>query len=128
MSSNKEFYVYIMASESKVIYIGYTNDLPQRVSQHKTHFNRGFTDTYHVTKLVYCECYDTALDAIAREKQLKGWRREKKIKLIEGMNPKWEDLGYIDELDFKLLKLEYGKVPLPQGGSRDEEGGGKVVN
>lgn len=121
MYTKREFYVYMMASESKVLYIGYTNNLSQRVIQHKLHINQGFTHKYHVTKLVYYETYKDPLEAIAREKQLKGWRREKKIKLLEETNPKWKDLDYIEQLDFEYLKQTYGKFPpLAKPRDRDE--------
>jgi putative endonuclease len=88
------FYVYIMQSSSRrALYIGMTNSLRRRVFQHKTHELEGFTDSYNAVRLVYWESFDEALKAIAREKQLKNWRREKKLWLIASMNPKWRDLA-----------------------------------
>jgi putative endonuclease len=88
------FYVYILQSAScRALYIGITNNLHHRVFQHKTHQNEGFTDDYNATRLVYWEKFGGAGNAIAREKQLKRWRREKKMWLIETMNPKWRDLA-----------------------------------
>jgi putative endonuclease len=88
------FYVYIMQSSSRrALYIGMTNNLRRRVFQHKTHAFEGFTDQYNAERLVYYERFDDVRTAINREKQLKGWRREKKIWLIERMNPGWKDLA-----------------------------------
>ena len=89
----KHYYVYIMASKSKVLYIGVTNDLRRRVYEHKHHLIKGFTDKYEVTKLVYYEETSDVKEAIRREKQIKGWLRRKKIALIEAMNPQWTDLS-----------------------------------
>ena len=87
------YHVYIMASESGVLYIGVTNRLESRTTQHKLKLNPGFTSNYNVTKLVYFEPFVDIRYAIAREKQLKRWRREKKVALIERMNPTWRDLS-----------------------------------
>jgi putative endonuclease len=88
------FYVYILQSASRrALYIGMTNNLRHRVFQHKTHQNEGFTDDYNATRLVYWEKYESVGKAIAREKQLERWRREKKLWLVETMNPKWRDLA-----------------------------------
>ena len=87
------YYVYILANKTnRVIYIGVTNDLKRRCYEHKSEMVEGFTKTYHVHKLVYYEAYKDPSNAIAREKQLKGWRRDKKNFLIEKMNPGWNDL------------------------------------
>ncbi len=90
---NVQYYVYILASYSRVLYVGVTNDLQRRVWEHKHHAVAGFTDKYNVTRLVYFEAGASAIDAIAREKQIKGWRREKKVALIESVNPSWKDLS-----------------------------------
>ncbi len=111
MPHAQDFFVYIMASESKVVYIGITNDLERRTKEHKLHYNSGFTHRYHVTKLVYFETFDNPSDAIAREKVLKGWRRDRKIRLIESINPQWYDLGYIDQADFSSIKQSMGQGP-----------------
>jgi len=87
------YHVYIMASESGVLYIGVTNHLESRTTQHKQKQVPGFTSTYNVTKLVYFEPFGDVRSAIAREKQLKRWRREKKVTLIESINPTWRDLS-----------------------------------
>ena len=77
----RTFYVYIMASRSRVLYVGVTNDLARRTSEHKRGLNPGFTSRYRVTRLVYFEQFADIRDAIAREKEIKGWVRTKKIGL-----------------------------------------------
>src|SRR5208282_775914 len=90
---DRTYYVYVLASLSRTLYIGVTNDLDRRVSEHVDELTPGFTSRYHVKRLVYFEEFGDIEAAIAREKQLKGWRRDKKIRLIESMNPKWNDLS-----------------------------------
>ena len=85
--------MYIMASKSRVLYIGITNSLDRRVMQHKSDLIEGFSQKYRCHRLVYYESYDDVRDAIDREKQLKRWNRSKKVWLIERMNPTWEDLA-----------------------------------
>ncbi len=87
------YHVYILASNSRVLYVGITNDLILRVRQHRDGAFDGFTKQYRVHRLVYFETYGWVQDAIAREKQIKRWRREKKVWLIERGNPTWEDLS-----------------------------------
>ena len=89
----KTFYVYILASKSRVLYIGVTNNLERRLFEHRRKLVPGFTAKYNVTRLVYYECFENIRDATAREKQMKAWRREKKVTLIEGMNPGWRELS-----------------------------------
>ena len=86
------YWVYIVASESKVIYIGVTNNLRRRVGEHWERIVPGFTQKYACCKLVYFEYFKYINNAITREKQVKRWRREKKIALIERDNPEWKDL------------------------------------
>ena len=87
------FYVYIVADRSRVIYVGFTSDLRGRVIQHREGWFEGFTKSYACHRLVWFERLTTASAGIAREKQIKRWRREKKIALIEQGNPTWEDLS-----------------------------------
>ena len=87
------YYVYILASKSRTLYIGITRHLAVRIAQHKAGTYGAFTRQYKVFRLVYFERYYSSRTAIAREKQLKGWRREKKVALIERDNPTWEDLA-----------------------------------
>lgn len=88
-----QYYVYIMASRGKTLYVGVTNNLERRVYEHKYGLVAGFTKKYKVTKLVYHEETSDVAAAIAREKQLKGWRRTKKVTLVESVNPLWEDIA-----------------------------------
>jgi putative endonuclease len=87
------YYVYILASRSRVLYIGLTSRLAQRVRQHCSGDFGGFTTDYKVHRLVYFERFVDVRTAISREKQLKRWRRGKKVALIERENPTWEDLS-----------------------------------
>ena len=85
--------VYIMTNNSRTLYVGVTKNLPRRVWEHKNKLLPGFTKKYNIDKLVCYEQTTNIVSAIEREKQLKKWRREKKIKLIEENNPCWDDLG-----------------------------------
>ena len=88
------YYVYILASLSRRIYTGVTSDLPRRVMQHRRHDAPGsHTARYRITRLVYFEACENPWAAIAREKQIKGWGRERRLRLIESANPGWVDLG-----------------------------------
>jgi putative endonuclease len=89
----KQYYVYIMASRSRTLCVGVTNDLVRRVFEHKNKLIEGFTKKYNVTNLVYYEVTNDVQATIQREKQLKGWLRKKKTTLIEAMNPEWKDLS-----------------------------------
>ena len=91
--SQKQYFVYITASINKVLYIGYTDNLLKRIYQHKKgHYDNAFTKKYKVNKLIYWEIYDRKEDALRREKELKGWKRDKKIALIEVYNQYMKDL------------------------------------
>ena len=86
-------YVYILSNvTNSVLYIGVTNNIQRRVYEHKNHLLKGFSDKYNTEKLVYVEEYPTIVEAIAREKQLKRWRRTKKDELIKSQNPEFIDL------------------------------------
>ena len=89
----RDYFVYIVASKSRRLYIGVTGDLERRVFEHKHVLRSGFTSTYNIDRFVHAEQYSMVQDAIAREKQLKGWNRTKKIALIERENPTWRDLS-----------------------------------
>ena len=94
MPKERHYYVYILSNEWKnVLYIGVTNDLVRRMYEHKTELVEGFSKKYKTKNLVYFEETTDVLSAIAREKELKGWRRAKKDILINMMNPTWKDLG-----------------------------------
>lgn len=88
-----QFAVYILSSNSRRLYVGVTSDLLHRIGQHREGIIPGFTSRYHVRRLVYFELTPNARSAIEREKQLKKWSREKKLKLIESSNPGWLDLS-----------------------------------
>jgi putative endonuclease len=93
MPREYHFFVYILASRSRTLYIGVTNHLRRRLAQHRAGIHDGFTKRYNVTRLVYFERFQYIANAIAREKELKDWRRELKIALIEASNPAWADLS-----------------------------------
>ena len=100
---DRQPYVYILASRRNgTLYIGVTSDLPARLHQHRTKAVRGFTKRYDVHRLVHFEVAESMAAAIAREKQLKAWRRDWKIALIEEENPFWEDRA-----------VEFGFAPVP---------------
>ncbi|MCL4387245.1 MAG: GIY-YIG nuclease family protein [Patescibacteria group bacterium] len=86
------YYTYIMANQRPTLYTGMTNDLIKRVYQHKKEVVKGFTEKYHIHKLVYFECFKTPLEAIIREKQIKNMKREEKLRLIKKENPNLMDL------------------------------------
>lgn len=92
-SSDFHFWVYIMASRSHQLYIGMTSDIRRRVSEHKAHRPATYTATYNIDRLVYMRRFQYVRNAIAYEKELKLWLREKKIALIESGNPAWVDLS-----------------------------------
>ena len=88
----KQYFVYILTNRSDGLYVGVTSDIERRVAEHKLKVAEGFTSKYNVSTLVYYEATSDVHAAIAREKQIKGWRRAKKIALIESVNPQWRDL------------------------------------
>jgi putative endonuclease len=89
----RQFHVYILSSRSGVLYVGMTNNIDRRIVEHKEGRVPGFTSKYRVNRLVWCEAFPTALQAIEAEKRIKGWTRAKKIALIEDLNPQWRDLS-----------------------------------
>ena len=92
---DKQFYIYIMTNKSsRVLYTGVTNDLKRRVYEHRNKLVAGFTKKYNVVKLVYYEMVGNSYSGISREKQIKAGSRDRKIKLIESMNPQWKDLFF----------------------------------
>ena len=88
----KQFYVYILAGHSRQLYVGVTNDLLRRLYQHRS-AECEFTARYRISRLVYFEATENVMSAIAREKQIKAWRRSKKLALIASINPGWDDLA-----------------------------------
>jgi putative endonuclease len=95
MRKPKVFHVYNMTNRSRshVLYTGVTSNLSRRVFEHKNKLVPGFTSRHNLTRLAYYECFYYPDAAIDREKEIKGWRRSKKIKLVESMNPLWDDLA-----------------------------------
>jgi len=89
----KQYYVYILTNKSRTLYVGVTNNLTRRIYEHKNKLVSGFTSKYNLTRLVYFEETTDIKEAIAREKQIKGWLRKKKIALIESINSGWNDLS-----------------------------------
>ncbi|HEV7589538.1 MAG TPA: GIY-YIG nuclease family protein [Longimicrobium sp.] len=89
----RSFYVYVLSNASRTLYVGVTNDLVRRVWEHKQGSVPGFTSKYHVTQLVWFEQTINIAAAVAREKQLKGWVRAKKVALVSATNPQWRDLA-----------------------------------
>jgi len=90
---SRTYWIYILASRSRNLYAGVTNDLQRRMTEHRQGLVPGFTSRYKIFRMVHCEQFADIRDAIAREKEIKGWRREKKIWLIERDNPTWQDLA-----------------------------------
>ena len=90
---DERYYVYILTNGKRTLYVGVTNDLARRVYEHKNKLGDGFTKKYNLTYLAYYDETAAIISAIEREKQIKGWRRSKKIELIESVNPKWKDLS-----------------------------------
>jgi len=90
---SRQYYVYIMTNRSRTLYVGVTNDLERRVHEHKSGSVEGFTKRYKINRLVYFDATSNIEGAIAREKEIKKWRRSKKIDLVEAANPEWKDLS-----------------------------------
>ena len=94
MVLDKHYYVYILTNKNdNVLYTGFTNNIYSRISQHKLKLIKGFSSKYNCNKLVYYEFFNDVKLAISREKEIKKWRREKKIDLINTLNPEWRDLS-----------------------------------
>ena len=89
----KKYWIYILTNKSNTLYIGVTNDLMRRLWEHKNKLVKGFSSKYNLNRLIYFEEYKNAIEAIAREKKIKGWLRKKKIELIKTANPKFIDLS-----------------------------------
>ena len=88
----RAYYVYILTNRSGTLYIGVTGNLPERIREHKEKKYDGFTARYSIDRLIWFQEYGNASEAIEAEKRLKGWKREKKVALVNGVNPSWQDL------------------------------------
>ncbi|MHC4155130.1 MAG: GIY-YIG nuclease family protein [Planctomycetota bacterium] len=93
MSGGKQYYVYIMTNRSGTLYVGLTSDIKRRIHEHKNRTIAGFTSKYNIDKLLYFETFGDIHSAIAREKTIKGWLRNKKLELVRETNPEWLDLS-----------------------------------
>jgi putative endonuclease len=103
MTTMKRYFVYLLTNwNSEVMYVGVTNDLERRLYEHKNKMIKGFTEKYNVDKLVYFEETQDIYAAITREKEIKKWRREKKNKLVNQVNPAWEDLSLVDKIPLSV--------------------------
>jgi putative endonuclease len=109
--SSYKFWVYILSSRTGTLYIGVTGFLAYRIHQHKIDSIEGFTQRYQVHRLVYYEAYDHVARAISREKQLKGWRRQKKIALVETTNPRRQDLAEQWGREMRFAGQSVGRTP-----------------
>jgi putative endonuclease len=118
---NRTCYVYILASRSRNLYTGVTSNLEQRMVEHRQELVPGFTSRYRIFRLVYFESFSDIRVAIAREKEIKAWRREKKIWLIKRNNPSWEDLA--DQLPSRQKtkkQIPHPRSPRPGDRVRDD--------
>jgi putative endonuclease len=93
MPGSRTYYIYILTNKSGTLYTGVTGNLKKRLWQHKTKDVEGFTKKYNIDRLIYYETFRNVWSAIAREKQIKGWVRRRKLELIASMNPEWRDLS-----------------------------------
>ena len=92
-TQDRQYYVYILTNGTRTLYVGVTNDLERRMYEHRNKLVAGFTRKYNVSWLAYYEQTSDVESAIEREKEIKGWRRSKKVALIESFNPRWRDLS-----------------------------------
>jgi putative endonuclease len=106
-----KFWVYILSSRSGTLYVGLTGFFDRRIYEHKYDTIEGFTQKYQVHRLVYYESYQDVQVAIAREKQVKRWRREKKIALIKKLNPRWQDLAESWGREMRFRGQSVGRTP-----------------
>ena len=123
MSSEKHYYVYIVASRSLNLYTGVTNSIYHRALQHKSGEIDGFTKKYNINRLVYYEMFEHIGNAIAREKQVKAWTRAKRLALIKSINPTWQDLaeGWGTEAELQIPRFARDDKSLDEGESLSSE-------
>jgi putative endonuclease len=118
----KTYHVYIMSNTSKMLYVGVTGDIHRRVFEHKNKLVPGFSQKYNLHRLIYCEAFGHIRDAIAREKQIKGWLRSRKVALIASSNPGWRDLteDWFKTSPSKADCHPEGRPFWPQGSQRSD--------
>jgi putative endonuclease len=107
LKTERRYYVYIMASRSLNLYAGITGNIFHRVLEHKRRAIEGFTKRYNIDRLVYYESFRYVNKAIAREKQIKAWTRQKRIALIKSLNPTWQDLaaGWREKIELQIPRF-----------------------
>ena len=131
MRGERRYYVYIMASRSLNLYTGVTDNIFRRALEHKSGKIEGFTKKYHINRLVYYETFQYIGNAIAREKQIKGWTRAKRITLIKTLNPTWQDLaeGWGERIELQVPRFARDDNPSDGSGgpSRKDEPGANVA-
>jgi putative endonuclease len=115
---NRTYYVYILASRSRNLYTGVTGNLDHRMVEHRQELVPGFTSRYRIFRLVYFESFSDINAAIAREKEIKAWRREKKIWLIKRSNPAWQDLAEKLPHQYKSIQKQIPHPRSPKSGDR----------
>jgi putative endonuclease len=118
------YWIYILASRSRNLYTGVTNDLQRRMIEHRQGRTPGFTSRYKIFRLVHWEQFADIRDAIAREKEIKGWRREKKLWLIQRDNPTWQDFA---ESFAPSKSRSLTTVPANRGRVRDDKDGDRAL-
>ncbi len=125
MREDKHNYVYIMASRSLTLYTGVTGDLYRRALQHKAGEIEGFTQKYHIPRLVYYETFKYVNNASAREKEVKAWTRAKRLALIKSMNPTWQDLaeGWGEHTELQIPRFARDDNPRPEDEDVEDEQG-----
>ena len=117
---DRSYCVYILASRSRNLYTGVTNNLHRRLVEHREGKVPGFTSRYRIFRLVHYEVFHDIRNALAREKEIKAWRREKKVRLIEKSNPTWRDLA---EEWFGTNSKQHAKAVTPQNATSPEKAG-----
>jgi putative endonuclease len=116
--SERTYWVYIMTNQSGTLYTGVTGNLPRRVHEHRHRLVPGFATRYKIDQLIHAEPFSEVCNAIAREKQIKAWRRSHKVALIDSVNPEWNDL---DEVWFGLKDAMNLGSPTPCDSSENDE-------
>ena len=116
--SERAYWVYIMTNQSGTLYTGVTGNLPRRVHEHRHRLVPGFATRYKIDQLIHAEPFSEVCDSIAREKQIKAWRRSHKVALIDSVNPEWNDLG---EVWFGLKDAMNLSSPTPCDSSENDE-------